>query len=61
MTDTYVRLTGDDGQWNKATSERAKTVPQPTFAQFYEKGKEFGMTEDQAKVMYGQLYPVPSK
>ena len=50
-----------NGAIYKTGGVRAKTVPQPTFAQFYEKGKEFGMTEEQAKVMYGQLYPVPSK
>ena len=49
MTDTYVRLTGADGQWNKASTERAKLI---TEAEFMEKAQEQGVPEEMAKTMW---------
>ena len=49
MTDTYDRLTGDDGQWNKASVERAKLI---TEADFMSQAKENNVPEEMAKMMW---------
>ena len=47
MTETYDRLVA--GQWNKASTERAKLI---TEAEFMEKAQEQGVPEEMAKTMW---------
>ena len=49
MTDTYVRLTGDDGQWNKASTERAKLI---TEAEFMAQAKANNVPDEMAVMMW---------